>query len=259
MPAKDAIADLPEERRRHILDLLGQEGKVVAVELAGRLSVSEDTIRRDLRELAEAGLLIRVHGGALPLTPATAPYAARIKAPSAARERVARAAAGLVKDGRVIFFDSGAAVRETAARLRPDIKATAVTASPDVALALSAYPDLEVILIGGRLIKSAMTAAGARAVRDVGRIRADLCLLGVCGLHPECGVTAVDFEEAQLKRAFLENSADAAALATPDKLGAAAAHRVAPISRLTHLVTTTDASEDKLAPYRAAGLEIIQG
>lgn len=251
--------ELPEERRRDILNLLGREGKIKAAELAARYAVSEDTIRRDLRDLAEAGLLLRVHGGALPVTPAGRPYAARRKTPSAARDRIAEAAARLVKNNQIVFFDSGATVRETAARLRPDIRATAVTASPDIALALAGFRDLEVILIGGRLIKSAMTAAGARAVRAVGRIRADMCLLGVCGLHPEYGVTAVDFEEAQLKRAFIENAADVAALASPDKLGAAAAHQVAPLSRLTHLVTTTDAPEDKLAPYRAVGIEVVQG
>jgi len=259
MSDNDASIDLPEERRRRMLDLLGREGKIKAAELAARLAVSEDTVRRDLRELAEAGLLVRVHGGALPVTPAAAPYAVRRTAPSADRERVAQAAAGLAQNGQIIFFDSGATVREAAARLRPDIRATAVTASPDVALTLAGYRDLDVILIGGRLIKSAMTAAGAQAVREVGRIRADLCFLGVCGLHPECGATVVDYEEAQLKRAFIENAADAAALAAPDKLGAVAAHRIAPLLRLTHLVTTSDAPEDKLAPYRAAGLEIVQG
>jgi len=252
-----AAADLPAARRAAILGFLAREGAVQASTLAARLGVSEDTIRRDLKELARDGKCVRVHGGALPAVPASRDYAVRRTEGGEARSRIARAAAGLVENGQIVIFDSGTAVREAAAHIRPDIRFTGVTASPDAALSLAAHPGAEVILLGGRIRKSPMTAAGAETVRAVRDIRADLCLMGVCGLRPDAGLTAEDYEESLLKRAFIEQSADAAVLAGPEKLGAAAPFAVAPLSLLTHLVTS-GADKEALAPFAAAGLEIIE-
>src|SRR5580658_82352 len=96
---------LREERHAYLLDCLRNEGKLVASELSGRLGVSEDTIRRDLRELAEEHKLQRVHGGALPRSPAAAPYATRQKQSGAAKDAIARAAATLIQDGQLVFMD----------------------------------------------------------------------------------------------------------------------------------------------------------
>src|ERR671925_11382 len=96
---------LTAERRQYILETLRRDGKVLATELSVALSVSEDTIRRDLRELAEAGLIQRVHGGALPRSPADASYAARQRQAPSAKAAIARAAVQLIRDGQVIILD----------------------------------------------------------------------------------------------------------------------------------------------------------
>src|SRR6478672_10923004 len=98
---------LAAERRQHILSTLRHDGKVLATELSVALHVSEDTIRRDLRELAEAGLLQRVHGGALPSSPASASYAARQQQAPSAKAAIARAAVRLLRNGQVILLDGG--------------------------------------------------------------------------------------------------------------------------------------------------------
>ncbi len=247
----------PAARRRDIIALLTRDGALSTSALAARFGVSEDAVRRDLRDLARAGMCVRVHGGALPASPAAKEYIARKSQGGETRERIAQAAAGLVENGSIVLFDSGTAVREAAARIRPDIAFTAVTASPDAALTLAAHPGAEVILLGGRLLKSPMTAAGAQAVAAVREIRADLCLMGVCGLRPDIGLTAEVYEEVPLKKAYVDQSADVAVLAGPEKLGVAAPFTVAPLSRLTHLIAA-DADEETLAPFRAAGLEIIE-
>src|SRR5215216_6692585 len=96
---------LTAERRQHILETLRHDGKVLATELSAALNVSEDTIRRDLRELAEAGLLQRVHGGALPRSPAAASFAIRQSQAPSAKAAIASAAAQLVRNGQVIILD----------------------------------------------------------------------------------------------------------------------------------------------------------
>ncbi len=250
-------AMLTAERRQYILDRLRQDGKVVAVELSAELELSEDTIRRDLRELATAGLLQRVHGGALPSSPATAPFTARQQQSAQAKSAIARAAVGLVQDGQVIILDGGTTALLVAQSLPNELRATIVTNSPPVAAALAEHPGIEVIVIGGKLYKSSLVAVGAAAIESIERIRADLCMLGVCSVHPEAGVSVPDSEEAYVKRAMIESSAEVAALVSTEKLGTAASFVVAPITALTHLVTEAGLPETMLAPYRQRGLTIV--
>src|SRR5262245_29045505 len=105
---------LSAERRQYILETLRRDGRIHATELSATLNVSEDTIRRDLRELAEAGLLQRVHGGALPSSPAAASYAVRQQQAPSAKAAIAQAAAGLVRSGQVILLDGGTTTLQVA-------------------------------------------------------------------------------------------------------------------------------------------------
>ena len=98
---------LTEERRQAILERLDTDGKVLAAELTAVLAVSPDTVRRDLRELADAGLLRRVHGGALPPAVGGRPYAVRRAQAPAAKAAIAEATSRLLRDGQVILLDSG--------------------------------------------------------------------------------------------------------------------------------------------------------
>src|SRR5262245_1613446 len=105
---------LTEERRDLILERLQRDGKVVAAELSSSLDVSPDTVRRDLRELADAGLLRRVHGGALPAVVGAAPYAARLEQAQDAKAAIAQATSRLFRDGQVILLDAGTTTLEVA-------------------------------------------------------------------------------------------------------------------------------------------------
>jgi len=249
--------DLPQERRRRILEKLQADGKIVAAELTGRYNVSEDTIRRDLRDLAAAGLLQRVHGGALPLAPQR-PYPERAQQNSAAKVAIAKTAAQLVSHGQVIIFGSGTTNHAIAQQLNPALQATAITASPQIALALLDYPAIEVILVGGRLNKSAYAALDAEALAQLKRYHADICFLGICSLHPEAGYTATIFDEAAINRAIIAQSGEVVAVATADKLGTIAPYAVAPLSEITHLVTEAGVPDASLAPYQQAGIDILK-
>jgi DeoR/GlpR family transcriptional regulator of sugar metabolism len=248
---------LTAERRQHILATLRRDGKVLASELSAALGVSEDTIRRDLRELAEADLLQRVHGGALPHSPAVASFAARQGQAPAAKQAIARAAAQLVRDGQVIILDGGTTTLQVAQLLPVDLRATVVTNSPPIAIALAEHPQVEVVIVGGRLYKHSLVAIGAGAVETLRAIRADICMLGVCSLHPHDGISVPDLEEAHVKRAMIAGAAEVVALASAEKLGTAAQYIVGPIGDLTHIVTEREIPGEVLAAYQAQGITLI--
>jgi DeoR/GlpR family transcriptional regulator of sugar metabolism len=250
--------DLPQERRQDILEELRRNGKVVAVELSKRYQVSIDTIRRDLRDLAEAGLLKRVHGGALPITPITASYAERNRQDPSVKKRLARVAQQVIRDGQLIMFGGGTTNAEIARQLSKDLHATVVTVSPQIAVDLSTYAHLEVILIGGRLNKDELIITGAEAVEQLKGFQADICFLGVCSIHPEVGFTTNVYEEVALEQTLIEQSGEVVATVSADKLGTIAPYIVSPIDRITHIITEEQVSEDVLVPYRLQGVQVLQ-
>ncbi len=249
---------LKEERQQIILDALRRDGKVVATELSARLQVSEDTIRRDLRELAASGRLTRVHGGGLPHSPASASYAERQRQSPQAKVAIAHAAAALIQPGQVVILDGGTTNQQLARAIPHDLHATIITNSPPIATELAEHPALEIILIGGTFYKSSLVTIGAAVVAAFQQVRADLCMLGICSLHPEAGITLPDYEECFVKQAMMRNAAQVVALVSHEKLGTASPYTVAPITALTHLITEENIPTGDLQPYRQAGIQIIQ-
>jgi len=155
----------------------------------------------------------------------------------------------------VVLLDGGTTALELARRLPPHRECTVLTNAPPVAAALAAHPRVDVVLIGGRMLKDSQTTVGAEAVDALRQVRADACVLGICSLHPDVGVTTTDHDEAHVKRAMVEASAEVIALATADKLQTASPWVVGPVSDLTHLVT--DAGDELTAAYAAAGVSVV--
>lgn len=247
------------ERRQYILERLQQYGRVVATELSADLEVSEDTIRRDLREMASEGMIQRVHGGALLKSPAATNYTNRqSQAPDAKRD-IAKVAAGLAQNGQVIILDGGTTTLLVAQHFPLDLRATVITNSPPAAMALQHHPQIETILIGGTFSQELQVTSGAATVEGFRRIRADLCMLGICSLHPEVGISTPYLEEAYIKQIMIENSAEVAALASPEKLGTAAPYVIAPLKELTYLVTEHDVPDKYIQPYKDLGITVLHG
>lgn len=231
---------LTTQRKALLLDRLRAEGRLVARDLAQDLGTSEDTIRRDLRELAAEGLLTRVHGGALPASPTHRPLHDRATMQTEAKQQLGRKGAALIQPGQVVILDGGTTHLAVVQALPPGLAATIVTHSPTIAAALEPFAALEVILIGGRLMRHSMVALGAAAQDGFAHIRADLCLLGVTGVHPEAGLTTGDHEEALIKRRMMQSAGETVVLATPDKLGTASAYQIAPLDQ-ARVITAGDA------------------
>jgi DeoR/GlpR family transcriptional regulator of sugar metabolism len=249
---------LTAERRQFILEILHRNKKVLSSELSSELKVSEDTVRRDLRELAEAGLLQRVHGGALLTSPATASYADRQKQAPKEKEAIARAAAKLVRPGQVVILDGGTTTLQVVHHLPLNLEATVITNSPTIAIALAEHDQIETILLGGRLYKKALVNVGASTIESLRSIRADICMLGVCSLHPEVGISVANLDEALVKKAMIAGAAEVIGLATEAKLDTAANYVVDTIRALTYLVTAPTVSLDRLQTYADLGITIVQ-
>lgn len=250
---------LREERHFYILEHLRREGKVETQELSRTLDVSEDTLRRDLRDLAAAGKLQRVHGGALLRSPATGSFAERAGHAAAAKLALAGAAARLLQDGQVILMDGGTTNLAVAQQLPRTLRATVITSSPAIALVLLPSPQVDVVLLGGPLDKQSETAIGIATAEALHGVRADVCLLGVCSLHVEIGISVENGEEARLKRLMIAQAGEVIAVAVADKLGTAMPYVVGPLRELTHLVTERFVPEAVLAPYAAQGVTVIRG
>ncbi|MED7954639.1 DeoR/GlpR family DNA-binding transcription regulator [Streptomyces sp. BE303] len=248
---------LAAERRDHLLGLLAREGKVVAKEVSAQLGISEDSVRRDLRDLAAEGLCQRVYGGALPASPAVVDYAARQSVAPDGKRKVAAAAAALVRPGSTLILDGGTTALAVAHALPRDLVCTVITHSPTIAAALLDHPQAELFLIGGRVFKHSAVTCGAAAVEAAQNVSADLCLLGVTGVHPEAGLTTADADEAAMKRALAARAADTYILASSEKIGTASRFRVLPWEKVSGLITDADPHDTVVEQLRAHGVEIL--
>ncbi|WP_406699915.1 DeoR/GlpR family DNA-binding transcription regulator [Singulisphaera sp. Ch08] len=248
---------LTAERQRALLEVLKLEGKVLASGLSRRFGVSEDTIRRDLRELDKAGLLQRVHGGALPRSSISVEYASRQKESTEAKRRIGAAAVKLLHPGELVVLDAGTTPLAVIENLPLDFAVTVVTHSLPAATALAEHPVAEGIVIGGRLFKSARASNGVATVDAYRLIRPDVCILGAAAVHPEAGITTFDAEEAEVKRAMVAYASRVIVLAAGEKLGTVSLHLIAPAGRVTHLVTDSDAAPEVLRQLRELGIEVI--
>jgi DeoR/GlpR family transcriptional regulator of sugar metabolism len=246
---------LAAERRHKILARLDRDGRVVVSELVTGLSVSEDTIRRDLEELAGRGLLHRVHGGALASPPETLPFERRLEIDREEKVALAEAAVPLVEAARTLVVDGGTTALEVVRHLPPTWDGVVVTNAPPVATALAVHPRAEVVVVGGRLLKDEQVAVGPAAIDAFRAIRADACVLGVCAFHPEIGVTTANDGEAQVKRAMIACSDEVVALATSDKLNQANPWVVASLDEIDHLVT--DGGKKLTRAFAAAGVSVV--
>ncbi|MDP0500474.1 MAG: DeoR/GlpR family DNA-binding transcription regulator [Verrucomicrobiota bacterium JB022] len=247
---------LTAERKRLILNQLKAEGQVRADALAKRFKVSEDTIRRDLRQLDQDGLLERVHGGALLRPAVSVHYASRQHQSPDLKRAIGAAAVQLLKAGQTVLIDAGTTPLCVAEAIPPSLPLSVVTHSLPVGLALSEHASVETLMVGGTLSKPARAAMGAQVVEDYRQVRADICILGVAGLHVEAGATAIDPEEAFVKRAMIQHAAAVVAVAAPEKLGTIAPHLLCSAQALTHLVTGPAPCE-RLQPFRDVGIEVI--
>jgi len=248
---------LPHERHRLIIERLRTHGRVIAADFAAELAISEDSIRRDLRELAAQGQCKRVYGGALPFTTAT-PLKQRREEHADRKLCLAHAAASLVHEGQVLLIDAGSTNSAIAAVLPMHHGLTVINNAPDIAQRLSEREGFTILLIGGRVDARIGAALGAQALQEVQHVRADLCFPGACAIDPVHGLWSFDSEEARFKQAMIKASGETAVVVTDDKLGVAATHRVAAIADVQHLVVEASAPRPLCAVFAQHGVSVLR-
>ncbi len=250
---------LREERLQYILQKLALSQRVSSVELSQELTVSDDTIRRDLNELAKAGLLKKVHGGAIPSVPkAPAPLklTERIAYAQDEKQEIARKALPLFESGQTIILDNGSTNMLIARSLPPELNAQIFTNSLSIAQILSEHPNVEVHVMGGWIFKRAQVTLGAAVINTIERLRPDFCIMGVCSIHHELGVTTPYWEEALVKQKMAQVSKKVIATAWKDKFNTAETCKVCDYEELDLLITSSQTANENIESYRNKGVEI---
>jgi DeoR/GlpR family transcriptional regulator of sugar metabolism len=227
-------AVLAGQRKEHLLRILERDGRVLAKPVAAELGVSEDSIRRDLRELAADGACVRVYGGALPVPPADRPVVERRELATASKERVAREAARRIRPSSTVVLDAGTTTLAMAAMLPRSL--TVFTPSPEVAIAVAHQSDARVVMIGGELMRHSMVAGGALALEAAAHVGADALFMGATGVHPEHGLTTGELDDAATKRALAQRCTDIYVLASAEKIGAVSRFPIIGLAEVAEII-----------------------
>lgn len=249
---------LPSERHARILQQLQNEGRVLSAALAVQFGVSEDSIRRDLRDLSAQGLCRRVHGGALPVTPQYAPLHERHDQAACRKHALARCAVAQLGAGQSLLLDAGSTNSALASALPPGAALQVVTNAPDIALRLLDHPAPEVTLLGGRLHKRSGALLGAQALQALQMLRADIACVGVCAIDVAGGLWAIDAEEAVLKREMRARADRHLVVVANEKLGAVASFRIGELDERSILVCEHDAPAAFVDALQARGLQVLR-
>jgi DeoR/GlpR family transcriptional regulator of sugar metabolism len=250
--------DLPIARRDLIAQRLAAGQPAIAATLALEFGVSEDAIRRDLRALAAEGRCRRVYGGALPLSPASTPIGTRIDQARERKDALARAAAALVEPGEFIFLDNGSTNLALVQFLPREHKLTVATNSIAIAAEVLKRPELQLIMLGGLVDPHIGGCVDANAVARLAEMNIDRCFIGACAVSAAGGVCAFDLADASFKRALWSAGQHKVVLATTEKLGTRAPHRIAAIRDIDQFVLESDAPAAEIEALVQAGAAVIQ-
>jgi DeoR/GlpR family transcriptional regulator of sugar metabolism len=238
---------LKKERQAYITQQLNIHNKVLSSDLSQQLKVSEDTVRRDLNELSEQGKLLKVHGGAL-----STGFHFTLENNSiysvTEKRIIARKAITLIRDGMLVLLSGGTTIRELVKSLPLELNATFITVSVPIALELLNHPNSEVIFLGNKLSKSAQIAVGAEVIKKIADIKADLCFLGTNSID-QGGVSDMEWEVIEVKKAMLESSEKNVSLAISEKLNTRQRLRICKLEELDHLITELDPDNTLLSSY----------
>ena len=249
-----------EERQQEILQVARAEGRVDVAALAEGFNVTAETIRRDLTTLERAGVLRRVHGGAIPVErigfePA---LAARDSVLIAEKERIAKAALSEVPADGAIILDAGTTTARLAQALPSDRELTVVVNSPALATMLGTRANLHVLMLGGRVRGKTLATVDDWALRPLADLYVDVAFLGTNGCSVERGLTTPDPAEAAVKRAMIAAARRCVLLADHTKIGNDYLARFGVLSDMDVLVTDTGLDDDLAEGIENAGVRVVR-
>ena len=247
-----------------ILERLRETGSASVEELCAELGVSVHTIRRDLEDLHEQGMLRRIHGGAAQLEPffyepfrADKSFQEQMDSFADEKRRIAKAAAALVNEGDIVAMTAGTTTTETIRCLPMHRGLTVVTNTVNVAMELCKRKDIEVFVTGGNLRGTWFSLVGPTAMQSISKVFIDTLFIGVNGLDEQRGMTCIDPDEAEINKVMVQQAKRKIVVTDSSKLGIAAKWLIAPTSAIDILVTDTGAPAEKIDPFRQRGITVI--
>lgn len=248
---------LKKERQAYILHQLNLHNKVLNIDLCNEISVSEDTIRRDLQELSEAGQLIKVHGGALSMAFSEVQFEPINVYSQAHKKIIAQKALQLIHPGMFILTSGGTTILEMIRALPPRLKVTVITGSIPVVNACLVHPNINLVVIGDKLSRDAKITVGAEAIQKINNINADLCFLGTNAIDIVHGVTDNDWEVVQVKKAMIQSASKVICLTISEKLETYQPISVCGLNKVDYLITELDDTNNTLRSFSKAGVQIL--
>jgi DeoR/GlpR family transcriptional regulator of sugar metabolism len=246
-----------EERQKIIMREINLHNRVLCTDLSISLNISDDTIRRDIKELADAGKMLKIHGGAVGLS-FVSPFNIQNEVYAfEAKKQIAEKTLKLIKNNMVILTEGGTTILELAKMIPKSLKATFFTISPQVAITLSEFSNIEVNTIGGRLMKNANLHVGSAMINQLAGLKVDLCLLGANAFSVEQGLSDLDWEVVQANKALIRSARKVAVLTISEKLNTTQTIQICDIDQINYLVTELPPESEQLAAYRKTNLKII--
>lgn len=248
---------LKRERQAYIIHQVNLHNKVLSASLSTEIDVSEDTIRRDLQELAEEGKLIKVHGGALSHAFNDITYPSKNVYSRDNKKIIANKAVSLIKDGMFVLTGGGTTINELARSLPLNLSATFISGSIPAIVEYMHHPNIDVIVIGDKLSKNSKITTGADALTRIKSLKPDLCFLGINSIDPEHGITDNDWDVVHLKQAMINASQKTVCLTISEKINSIQPIHVCDLDKIDVLITELDATHPLLKPFIEAGVTVL--
>ena len=247
---------LKTERQAYILHNINLHNRILSSDLSLVMDVSEDTVRRDLQDLADSGKIIKVHGGALSNS-----FHSSVNVSSVyeltSKKIIAQKAISLIKDGMFVLTTGGTTIMELARALPENLKATFITGSIQVALEYLNHPNINVIIIGDKLSKSSKLTVGADAIFQIKQLKADICFIGTNAIDATNGLTDNDWEVVQVKKAIIESSTKVVSLSISEKINTTQPIKICDANNINILITELDNNNEILIPFKKLGTQIL--
>lgn len=252
---------LKEHRKRKILDLVESHQQVLISDLVELFDVSNMTVRRDLKELDQEGLIRRIHGGAVSLRRRGAhnepSLMERAEEQKLEKRQIAKQVAGLIKAGEKIFLGSGTTTLAIAEEIKSFNTLTVITNAITIVNALIPYPQITLISLGGFLRRSEMSMIGHFTEAALANLQVDKVIVGMRGIDLEHGLTSDDLQELITDQAILRIGKEVIVAADHTKFGYVAAIKTAPITAATRIVTDDHVPGRMLDAIREKGIDVI--